>query len=340
MTKANKLDHPKPSRRGPDYREPECRGLDHREPDQSRIILGDVLDVLDSLGTQAKFDVVIADPPYNIGKNFGNNDDQMELADYVAWSQQWLDRCFDVLEDHGLIYVYGFPEILSHLAVKFPVGEQRWLVWHYTNKAVPSSKFWQRSHESILCLWKPGNRRPALEVDQIRVPYTSNYLKCAGRERAATASRFGGKNGRVTTYRAHANGALPRDVISVPALAGGAGAVERWFLCRDCGDRVFSPSETGEHKSHDVLKHPTQKPMELTRQLLLSRIEGPRIEGQGGSVLIPFAGSGSECVVARDLGANFLGIEMNPEFVALANGWLQHPLTDSEQLESEMLCIA
>ena len=281
------------------------------------IRLGDVIAELSKLSQQRTFDVIIADPPYNIGKDFGNNNDQMPLAEYVAWSQEWLRRCFEVLADDGLIYVYGFPEILAHVAVSFPIEEQRWLAWHYTNKAVPASKFWQRSHESILCLWKPGQKRPALEIDQIRVPYTQNYLKCAGRERAATASRFGKQDAKTTTYQAHENGALPRDVISVPALAGGAGAAERWFLCHDCDNQVFPPAELKSHREHSVLKHPTQKPMELTRQLLLSRINK-----QGGSVLIPFAGSGSECVTAQSLGLNFLGVEINPEYVDFAEKWL------------------
>ena len=316
----------------------ESKNPNLRESNFSQIILGDVLGVLGNLGNDRKFDVIIADPPYNIGKNFGNNYDRRQMSDYVAWSQEWLSKCFDVLEEDGLIYVYGFPEILARIAVLFPVEEQRWLAWHYTNKAVPSSKFWQRSHESILCLWKPGKKRPALEIDQIRVPYSSNFLKCAGRKRAATASRYGGKNGKVTTYQAHDNGALPRDVISVPALAGGAGAVERWFMCRDCKNQIFPPAEISHHRSHDTLKHPTQKPKELTRQLLLSRING-----RGGNALIPFAGSGSECVVAYEIGANFLGIEINPEFVDFAKKWLQKlpNNTNTENVErQESLCIS
>mgnify|MGYP003352247350 CR=1 FL=1 len=31
---------------------------------------------------------------------------------------------------------------------------KNWNVWHYTNKNVASLNFWQRSHESILVLWK------------------------------------------------------------------------------------------------------------------------------------------------------------------------------------------
>ena len=58
--------------------------------------------------------------------------------------------------------------------------------------------------------------------------------------------------------------------------------------------------------------------MELTRRLILSRIIG-----QDGKVLVPFAGSGSECVVAQALEVEYLGIEINPEFADFAMKWLE-----------------
>ena len=42
---------------------------------QSRIVVGDTIKILKKIPNKFKFDVVIADPPYNIGKDFGNNND-------------------------------------------------------------------------------------------------------------------------------------------------------------------------------------------------------------------------------------------------------------------------
>lgn len=284
----------------------------------SGLICSDVLDVLREQPYHHKFDVVIADPPYNIGKDFGVSQDSMPLDDYIEWSHEWLEECFNLLSDNGVIYVYGFPEILARISVKYDVDKQRWLQWHYTNKAVPSSTFWQRSHESILCLWHARLRTPpALEIEQIREPYTESYKKNIGRVRAGTDSRFGGTRGKETVYQDH-GGALPRDVIKIPALAGGAGASERWFMCRDCDNQVFPPNEIRNHRSHDTRKHPTQKPMELTRKLIMSKINGNE-----GRTLIPFAGSGSECIVAAEMGVEWLGIEINPEYVDFAEKWMK-----------------
>ena len=130
----------------------------------------------------------------------------MSLQDYVAWCKNWLFLCSELLEYDGIMYVYGFSEILARISALYPIEKQRWLVWHYTNKVVPSSRFWQRSHESILCLWK-SDALPALEIEQIREPYTEGYKANIGRPRAGTESRFGG--GKETIYQDN-GGALQR----------------------------------------------------------------------------------------------------------------------------------
>lgn len=275
---------------------------------------GDVLKELRKLENGRSFDLVIADPPYNIGKDFGNHSDKRDLQDYAEWSLEWINECLRLVKSGAPVYVYGFAEILAHIAVRIPVENQRWLVWHYTNKTVPSLKFWQRSHETILCLWT--GKRPDLEVDSIRVPYTETYKRCAGKVRKETKCRYSSK-GKKTIYNAHPDGALPRDVLKYPALAGGAGYAERWFMCKTCSG-VFSPEKLREHDGHDVVKHPTQKPLALAEQLISSVQNGKK-----GKVLIPFAGSGSECVAAKILGMDYFGIEINEDYINLARGWLE-----------------
>ena len=98
-------------------------------------------------------DIIIIDPPYNIGKDFGNNSDKQNMFDYIEWSKLWIEESIRVLKKTGTMYIYGFSEILAHLSVNIDLPK-RWLIWHYTNKNSPRSSFWQRSHESIICCWK------------------------------------------------------------------------------------------------------------------------------------------------------------------------------------------
>ena len=279
----------------------------------NRVHCGDAILLLRAIEQNDIFDVVVADPPYNIGKDFGNDSDSRALPDYLKWCEEWISECLRLAKEGAPIYIYGYPEILAHVAVRRPPDKQRWLVWHYTNKTVPTSKFWQRSHESILCLWKGA--RPRIDVDAVREEYTETFLKnAAGKVRRETFCRYSSK-GRKTIYAAHPKGALPRDVLKVSALAGGAGYAERWFYCKSCG-RLCEPREAESHREHNVVRHPTQKPVLLGTKLITSAAKS------GGYALIPFAGSGSECVAAKAAGVHFFAAEMNPDYALLANEWL------------------
>tara|TARA_B100001094_G_scaffold73512_2_gene69850 strand:+ start:1416 stop:2219 length:804 start_codon:yes stop_codon:yes gene_type:complete len=265
--------------------------------EQNVVHLGDTIKYMKTLEKE-KAQIVIADPPYNIGKDFGNTSDKQEMSKYLTWCEEWIKECLRILKPNGTMFIYGFSEILALILSKVPLDiNRRWLVWHYTNKNVPSLKFWQRSHESIIVLWKKDR---VFNLDDVREPYTETYIKNAvGKERKATAGRF--SNGETTTqYKAHAKGALPRDVLKYPALAGGAGKKER-------------------------VNHPTQKPLSLTEQLLKS------CKQESGYVLIPFGGSGTECVACQKYNLPFKTAELNEEYVKIIKERLEPPKEDEDE---------
>ncbi len=279
---------------------------------ENKIYLMDAIEGLKKIEDNS-VDIIIADPPYNIGKNFGNNKDKMELKEYITWSKKWIKEGIRILKPDGTMFIYGFSEILAYIFVEIDINK-RWLIWHYTNKNVPSLNFWQRSHESIICCWKD---KPIFNRDEVREPYTEAFLKNAvGKIRNGTKGRFN-RNGKETVYKAHENGALPRDVIKIPALAGGAGKSERWFLCKTC-DEVYPPEKLKEHLNHEIIKHPTQKPIELTERLIKSA--KPK---KGGLIIVPFVGSGTESVVAKKLGMRYIGFELNEDYIKIANKRLE-----------------
>lgn len=291
----------------------ECSLAAEESPFTNRVALIDVVEGLKRL-PDASVDVLISDPPYNIGKDFGACKDNMPLNDYVAWCVTWMREGLRVLKPTGSFYIYGFSEILAHLFVAADAETKRWLVWHYTNKNAASIKNWQRSHESILLLSKG---KPVFNQDLVREPYTETFLKNAGKVRAATPSRFS-KGDKETVYTAHAGGALPRDVLKHPALAGGAGARERAHWCVDCQTLVFG-KEKHAHTSHTLITHPTQKPLGLTRRLVAA---AKNIEGATTAVVL-FSGSGAEAVAAAQEGCAVLGFDINPEYARMGNQWLK-----------------
>ena len=289
------------------------------------IIEADAVEAMKLLSADS-IDCVLIDPPYNIGVDFGNSKYKQSIKEYVEWSVQWLREAERVVKDTGTIYIYGFSEILAHLSVEMNIPH-RWLIWHYTNKTVPSSKFWQRSHESIICAWKQKDKR-TYNRDKVREPYTENYIKGykdKNRTRTSSKGRFSNSN-KKTSYQVNEKGALPRDVLKISSLAGGAGSKERIGWCLDCNTSFFG-KEIKKHKDHNHFKHPTQKPMELTKKLLLACCPDE------ATVLIPFAGSGSECLVANQLGYSFIAYDLNPEFVKMGNDIIRNhaPVAQSDR---------
>lgn len=286
----------------------------------NKIIFNDAIEEIKKLPNES-CDIIIVDPPYNIGKDFGNDSDKREMSEYISWCRKWIFESIRVLKPSGTMFIYGFSEILAHLSVQIPINK-RWIIWHYTNKNVASLNFWQRSHESIICAWKDS---PIFNRDSIREPYTEGFLQgAAGKIRKNTPGRFNSGN-KTTIYKAHESGALPRDVIKSPALAGGAGMNERWFICKTCNG-VFEPRKLKSHSGHNTIKHPTQKPLELSRKLIKSAM--PK---NGGVVLVPFVGTGSECASAKSLGMDYIGFEINPDYIKIAEKFI-----DSMQYKPEL----
>lgn len=251
----------------------------------TKIINDDVLNASHIIKSNCA-QIIICDPPYNIGKNFGNNQDRRSTDEYLRWCDNWIHESLRILRPDGTMFIYGFSETLALILARLPTSvHTRWLVWHYTNRTSPNSKFWQRSHESILAIWKDSK---IFHVDAVREPYSRSFARMAGKVRdvqpgSTTTTRFGKRD---PVYRVHPKGALPRDVIKIPVLSGSAARREK-------------------------VNHPTQKPLALCDKLISC------CKQDQGCVFIPFGGSGSEAVAAQRHGLTTFVVEINPDYCEL-----------------------
>ena len=51
-------------------------------------------------------DLIVADPPYGLGKDYGNDSDKLKPEDYLNWSYQWIDAIIPQLKKTGSLYVF------------------------------------------------------------------------------------------------------------------------------------------------------------------------------------------------------------------------------------------
>lgn len=238
----------------------------------------DAIEWLCSLPAES-VDLVFADPPYNIRK--AEWDSFQSQQQYVDWSLRWIKQAARVLKPTGTMYVFGFSEILADLklpSLRYFQG-CRWLVWHYKNKA-NLGKDWGRSHESILHFRK--SRQFTFNVDDVRIPYGRHTTKYPEHPQAET-SQYG--KGRKQTWTPHPRGAKPRDVIEIPTTCNGM---------------------------NEKTPHPTQKPEELVRKLMLAS------SSAGDLVIDPFLGSGTTAIVAEQLGRRWQGSDVSAEYLSWA----------------------
>lgn len=258
---------------------PEKPALFYEHPN-GKIWISDAVAWLSSLES-GTVDLVFADPPYNIKK--AEWDSFESQTAYVEWSLQWIEQAARVLKPTGTLYICGFSEILADLklpAQRFFKG-CRWLIWHYKNKANLGSD-WGRSHESILHFRK--SKDFTLNIDDVRIPYGNHTLKYPEHPQAET-SQYG--KGKKQLWQPHPKGAKPKDVIEIPTTCNGM---------------------------HEKTPHPTQKPEELLRKIILASSKADDL------VIDPFLGSGTTAVVAEQLGRQWQGCDLSLEY----SQWAAH----------------
>lgn len=198
-------------------------------------------------------DLIITDPPYNIGVNYGKYSNDKK-KDYGGWCLKWIKQCEGVLKDRGSFYVIHYPEnaadilLLAGRHTKFRL--RRWLSWHYPTNIGHSKKNWTKSHRAVLFFTKEQ-------------PYKFNLKE---------------------------------------------------------GDEILDFLEINLVKNtskEKVQGFPNQIPEKLVSLLIeLSSDEGDL-------VLDPFAGSGTTLACAKRMKRNYLGFEINPDYVKLINDRLE-----------------
>jgi len=117
-----------------------------------KIIIDDAIVALEAV-EDGSIDLIFADPPYNIGKNFNGLMDKWETDEaYLEWCYKWLSLCVQKLKPNGSFYVMTSTQFMPFFDIflrkKLSILSR--ITWSYDSSGVQAKNFYGSMYEPIL----------------------------------------------------------------------------------------------------------------------------------------------------------------------------------------------
>ncbi len=222
----------------------------------------------------------LADPPYNISREYDVYDDKVSLNQYLEFTEQWGRQMHRVLHPHGSLWVAIYPNLVSEIDVLFKrlgFHKRGHIIWAFSFGQNGSKNF-TRSSTHWLYYTKHKTKFTFNALDpQLRIP-SMRTLKYKDK-------------------RANPKGRLPNDVWILDLEALGRELpkdLDLWVESRING--TFNERVKGSDN---------QLPLAITNRIIRA------CSNPGDLVLDPFTGTGTSGVSAVQLGRNFQGFELS-----------------------------
>lgn len=243
-------------------------------------------------------DLIIADPPYNLSKGGEWKwDNSVKLA---GMGGNW-NKVMESWDNMSLSEYFAFTITWLTEAQRIlkPTGSM-WIFGTYHNIGIINVVCQLLNIEIINeVIWYKRNAFPNL----------SGRRLTASHETILWCNKGGKKREYYFDYDYSKNGNFDYDFLKQP------GKQMR---------TVWDISNNKEKRELEYGKHPTQKPLRILKRMIqLSSREGD-------IMLTPFLGAGSECVAAKELGRNYLGYEIDPQYVDITHKRLENAILNNQ----------
>jgi len=262
---------------------------------QVQLHQADCLTVLADMSADS-IDVVVTSPPYNIGVRYNCYDDaELSRQEYLDWLAGWATHIRRVLKPQGSLFL--------NLGSK---PSDPWVPFQVVTRlqgimALQNVIHWIKSIAIEKAL--VGNA-----VDLSEDLTVGHYKPINSRRYLNDCHEY--------VFHLTRQGDVPLDRLAVGVPYQDKSNVRRWSSAardRHCrGNTWFIPYRTIQSRSQER-PHPASFPVELARKCILLHGVRPALR-----VMDPFLGLGHAGRAAVELGADFVGCELDPEYYAVA----------------------
>lgn len=235
----------------------------------------DVVEFMKS--TSQKYDLIIADPPYN---QKIDSWDSFSEKDYWIFMNEWIEEALKKLNVGGSFYIFNNPR---NSALTIPILEKNgmifknWITW-YKKDGFGAPKTYFRTKQETILFFTKGKSPIFFNYNDVREPYHST-------ERIKAAKKNGIlKNGK--RWFPNENGALRSDV---------------WEFSSH-RHKIKINGKTQKHW------HPTPKPHDLIEVIIKTSANS------NSYILDLFSGSGSASIVSKRMNFNSDGVEFDVNY--------------------------
>ena len=291
--------------------------------------------------------LIIADPPYYKVK--GDFDFIWKtFDDYLKDVEKWAIECKRLLKDNGTILWYGDAKNIAYAQIIFDKQFKllNSVVWENTNDHKQQIRFnedlrtFAPTTERILMYENKGDKTGGeLIFEQFLKPKNpfSKYLKIEFKNAKITnkeisklfPSRTGGLTGCVSNWLNGDNVITEEQYLKVKEFLDNKYLLKPYEELKAEYEELRRPFNNSLHLG-DVIRlpnyetsdydHDTIKPEKLTRILITTCTR------ENDLVIVPFAGSGTECAMSAKEGRNTIGFEITPKNAEMSNKRLQNIL--------------
>jgi site-specific DNA-methyltransferase (adenine-specific) len=139
----------------------------------TRVITGDCVEEMKAMASEGKsFDLIFADPPFNISYPYDVYRDWLPRKEYLDWTEEWMKAARGLLSSRGSLWVAAPDEYVHRFRVMLEddigLHFRHHVVWHYSF-GVNSAKKLTRSHAHLLH-YTLDRKKFCWNGDAIKVP--------------------------------------------------------------------------------------------------------------------------------------------------------------------------